>query len=265
MFAGNQVADKVLPHIKGYIGGIIQSVKNEITSALTAAPTDANNQVQDAGAKLIAKLSSIKAQMIERVTGAVKELTGTIEQEANSLVGEISESLKNYAGQVGADASEAAAEEVRKQVKELTNSYIESYLGSDIGIGAGEAGAGGSLAAAIKFGYKDYLMLFLYIDICVNDENVLLRTADVIQMNLQNAGEGAQFTHDKGAAFKMSEAYTYVMVECDAELDLLLMDFSIFADLVAEDDGAGTDAETEAENEDEETNFPIHYVGMLGY
>lgn len=263
MFAGNQVADKVLPHIKGYIDGIIQSVKNEITNALTAAPTDANNQVQDAGEKLIAKLGTIKAQMIERVTGAVKELTRKIEQEANSLVGEISESLKDYAGQVGADASEAAAEEVRNQVKELANGYIDSYLGSEAGIGAGEAGAGGSLAAAIKFGYKDYLMLFLYIDICVGGENVLLRTADVIQMNLQKAGADAQFTHKRGADFKMSEAYTYVLVECDAELDLLLMDFSIFADVVAEDDGIGTDAETE--NEDEETNFPIHYVGMLGY
>ena len=106
-------------------------------------------------------------------------------------------------------------------------------------------------------------MLFLYIDICVGGENVLLRTADVIQMNLQKAGADAQFTHKRGADFKMSEAYTYVLVECDAELDLLLMDFSIFADVVAEDDGIGTDAETE--NEDEETNFPIHYVGMLGY
>lgn len=265
MFAGNNVAEKVLPHVKGYIGGIIQNVKDEIESALTAAPTDANNQVQDAGAKLIAKLGTIKAKMIERVTGAVKELTDTIGQEANRLVGEISESLKDYAGQVGEETSEVAAEEVRNKVKELANGYIDSYLGSGAGIGAGEAGASGSLAAAIKFGYKDYLMLFLYIDICVNDENVLLRTADVIQMNLQKAGEGSQFTHQKGSAFKMSEAYTYVLVECDAELDLLLMDFSIFADLVAEDNDIGTDAETDAGNEDEETNFPIHYVGMLGY
>ena len=151
MFAGNSVADKVLPYIKNEIGQIIQSVKDEITRTLTDSITDASGQAKSAGEKLIAKLASIKAKMIEKVTTVVAAVTMRVEMEAGALVEEIGDTLKGYADQVGGEVSEATAEEVRNAVKDLTNGFIDDYLGGGAGIGTDKTGANSSLAAAIKF------------------------------------------------------------------------------------------------------------------
>ena len=108
-----------------------------------------------------------------------------------------------------------------------------------------------------KFGYKDYLMLLTYISICCNDSNVLLRTADTIQMNLQNAGDGADFTHKSGGSFLMSDARTYVSISASAKLDMFFMDLSIFADQVT--------AEPGTEVAVGENGTEIIYKGLLGY
>ena len=261
LYAENELAGHVLPMIQNRIGSIIENVKTEIQSVLSQGIDDPNNVVQDYGKLLIGELNTIKSNMILDVTSRVEDMTNVLHEKANSLVKELQGGLDAYIGQAGREISEQTAELIRNEVMELTNGFINDYLGGGAGIGTGNVGANSSVAAAIKFGYKDYLMLFTYIAICTDDAEVLLRTADIIQLNLQNAAADAQFEHPKGADFKMSEAFTYVLVTGSAELDLLLMDFDLFANMVADEDGSEPGMETE----DGENRFLIEYAGMLGY
>ena len=116
-----------------------------------------------------------------------------------------------------------------------------------------------------KFGYKDYLMLLTYIAICCGD-SPLLRTADVIQLNLQNAGADADFAHqannEDGGKFQMSKAYTYISVTGTADLDLFFMDLSFFADQVKDDSAADAEGGEEAKDD---KGMAMTYNGLLGY
>ena len=64
----------------------------------------------------------------------------------------------------------------------------------------------------IKFGYKDYLMLFVFISVCANDEAVLGRMGDVIQMNIQNVTRIADEGTDVKEQLKAASTIEYKSV-----------------------------------------------------
>ena len=117
---------------------------------------------------------------------------------------------------------------------------------------------GNALASMIKFGYKDYLMLFLFLNVCVNDEAILNRTADVIQLNVDKAStdNGAQYQHAV-EDFKMNDACTYVHMSADVELDMLFMNLDMFNTYV--DDG------TTSVDEQISADATIKYNNVYGY
>ena len=102
-------------------------------------------------------------------------------------------------------------------------------------------------------------MLFAFLGILTNDDAILTRTADVIQLNVQNADttNTAQFTHKKGGAFKMSEAYTYLSMEAEVDLDYLLMDIGFFNRFLIDESGTLDSSINEGSK--------IKYKGISGY
>ena len=68
------------------------------------------------------------------------------------------------------------------------------------------------MASMIKFGYKDYLMLFVFISVCANDEAVLGRMGDVIQMNIQNVTRIADEGTDVKEQLKAASTIEYKSV-----------------------------------------------------
>ena len=114
----------------------------------------------------------------------------------------------------------------------------------------------------LKFGYRDYLMLFLFASICVNDDDVLCRVGDLIQLNMSHAtgnGEAGQlvFTHNKGDQFKLSEACTYVTVGTSVKTDMLFMKMDFFNRLVLD---PAVDADTQIKGVS-----TLQYHGVGGY
>ena len=85
------------------------------------------------------------------------------------------------------DLTEEAAEELKGQVTKITNEYMKDVLDSGAdAVGSGFSGAEGqsssSVASMLRFGYKDYLMLFTFLGLCVNEDALLLRvTASIPQ------------------------------------------------------------------------------------
>ena len=112
-------------------------------------------------------------------------------------------------------------------------------------------------------GLVSVMMLMMFIKVCANDEAVLGRTADIIQLNIQNAtGKPDQdgqtlFIHKKGSEFTMAEAKTYVMVQGSVKLDMLFLDMDFFNRLLVEE---GTDI-----GEEVRAVSTIPYNGLAGY
>lgn len=106
-------------------------------------------------------------------------------------------------------------------------------------------------------------MLMLFINVCADDQIVLKRTADLIQLNMQNAkgGKGQEgqllFVHNRESGFTMAEAKTYVTVQGCVKVDMLFLNMDFFNRLLAEE---GTDIK-------EQVNAvaTIPYNGIGGY
>jgi len=242
---GNELILQVMPNVERYAGQLIDDVQKKVDAVLQTPGADPVQKISE-------EMASIKQTMINKATVQVRAAIESVTTAASGVVGNIRDQLENYKG---AELSEEAAATVKEQVSSAVNDYIGTYIdvGNDSAIGGGSTS--GNVASMIKFGYKDYLMLFTYLSICVNDDPVLCRTADMIQYNIQNAGESADYQHKKGSKFKMASAMTYVSLEADAQLDMFFLDLDLFANFLQGE-----------ENEDnKEAASAIHYKGLLGY
>ena len=84
------------------------------------------------------------------------------------------------------------------------------------------------MASAIKFGYDDYLKMFVFVNLAINDDSILARTSDVIQFNIYKAEEGSDYVHKKGKEFLMSKVFTYVGIESELEMKMFFLNTTIF-------------------------------------
>ena len=71
-----------------------------------------------------------------------------------------------------------------------------------------------SHASFFSFHYSDYLRLFLLIGLTLNEETLLLRTADVMQANMRHVTE---------EDYLFREAYAYVTLHVKAKVPPLVM------------------------------------------
>ena len=252
---GNEMASGLASTFKRYAEQMISDVETEVLSTIDAAGS------VDIISYISSELNNLKLMLIEKGNQFISDLAGPLETKAQSAVQSTKETLQGYVTQCGEELTEEAADLIKDEISSLTDSFVDTTLKVNGTNAATDVKS--SPVSMFKFGYKDYLMLLTYISICCGD-SVLVRTSDVIQMNLQNAGEGADYQHKANAgegSFLMSKAYTYISISASADLDMFFMDFSIFADQVADDTPTAEDPQT-----DEETSgTKITYKGLLGY
>lgn len=252
---GNEMASGLASTFKRYAEQMIGDVETEVLSTID------NAENVDITAYIASELNNLKLMLIEKGNQFISDLAGPLETKAQSAVQSTKETLQGYVTQCGEELTEEAADLIKNEISSLTDSFVDTTLKVNGTNSATDVKS--SPVSMFKFGYKDYLMLLTYISICCGD-SVLVRTSDVIQMNLQNAGEGADYQHKANTgegSFLMSKAYTYISISASADLDMFFMDFSIFADQVADDTSNAEDPQT-----DEETNgTKITYKGLLGY
>lgn len=252
---GNEMALGIASALKTEANELINSMESKVVTAIdNAGDVDITSFIAE-------QLNSFKMELIELGNGFISDLTDDISSKAQSVVSESSEQLKDYISQCGDNLSEEAADAIKEQVSSFTDDFVNNTL--KVSGSTSQADVKSSPVSMFQFGYKDYLMLLTYISICCGD-SVLVRTSDVIQMNIQSAGEGADYQHKANAgegSFLMSKAYTYISISATADLDMFFMDFSIFANQVADETVDGDETGTETD----ETGTKITYKGLLGY
>lgn len=252
---GNEMASGLASTFKRYAEQMIGDVETEVLSTIDAAGS------VDIISYIASELNNLKLMLIEKGNQFISDLAGPLETKAQSAVQSTKETLQGYVTQCGEELTEEAADLIKNEISSLTDSFVDTTLKVNGTNSATDVKS--SPVSMFKFGYKDYLMLLTYISICCGD-SVLVRTSDVIQMNLQNAGEGADYQHKANAgegSFLMSKAYTYISISASADLDMFFMDFSIFADQVADDTPDVEDPQTGEES----NGTKITYKGLLGY
>lgn len=265
-FSGNEIAQKVLPHITSRLSGILSTVKGKVNDVITNVPSG-----KDASDMIVSKMNDIKKEMLSTINDAIsvvnQRITGVVDDVTAKVKGELNGYISESAGKL----TEETSKQIKEKATNTTNNFINKYLddgSASKAIGGGTEGVGGkngsSVASMIKFGYKDYLMLFTFIAICVSDDAILARTADMIQLNIQNAttANGALFQHEltgTDTPFTMSNARTYISVHADVKLDMLFLNMDFFTRLFTEEDGGGTSTV------DVTPAASMSYNGFLGY
>lgn len=250
----NAMAQKIASTLQTQADVLLGLMEEKVLAKIDEAQDDV-----DITEHIAKELNSLKLELITLGNNFVSEISSHLSGTAQSVVAQSSEQLENYIAQCGEELSAEATELIRDEIKAFAEDFTENTL--KINGTNSSTDVKSSVVSMFQFGYKDYMMLLTYISICCGD-SVLVRTADVIQMNLQSAGEGADFQH-KADSFLMSKAYTYISVSATADLDMFFMDFSIFADQVKSDDeNTASDIEEGAE---EHSGTKITYKGLLGY
>lgn len=193
------------------------------------------------------RISEKIQKRISETSSAAKTLATKTTQEAadaiNSVVADQSEEAKKKAIQAVNQFIDTQVNSVADQISDVSNlaSSGQSFSGSS------------AVSHAISFGYSDYLRLMIFMGLSTGKNDILLRTADLIERNINYPNQAVESeaksdsffgelfrkiswffgnTEDgKTAAEKkwqMSKAYTYVQIDADIDMDMFFMKTTLF-------------------------------------
>lgn len=228
-------------------GKLIKEVFSSIESTSSSADTTALDK----------KLDDIQAKFNQQINKLSTTANTKLNEIKNNAIGKIEEAAKN------------GAESLRNELK----AQIGKTFGSSYGAGKGTTNVMSSL---LSWSYSDYLTLFLLVATLTDLDAVLLRTADVVELNMQHMnGEYASITTTETktvsrffglwktqkevttteanqAAFKLKNSYTYLSINAKIEVKPLLMALP-FMENTTNSQLTGTEW------------YEIEYKGTLGY
>jgi len=184
-----QVKEKAVSFIKESSGTYIKKIYNGIKTASASAMASASSELNKI-------FSSIRNEMQEKVTSMVSGTLSTMKNEIQNAV------------KSGATELKAA---INNNVNELFSSSGTSVETS-------------GMSSMIAFQYSDYLRLFLLIGLYTNEQGVILRTADVIQVNM------AQKLTDN-TDYLLSNSSAYVKIDATIVVKPTLIGLPLFADV----------------------------------
>ena len=234
----NSQSDTLRPILQGFYD-----------SYLSNKLTDIETEIQNS----LSSIESISAGEI--LLAAQKKVSGILEQalsELHDYVGEQTEGLINSLGEKIKGDANGYIDMGADKVLDITNNFLDDTFDSvssqlpDI---AGKKSNNSSLSSIIKFNYGDYLQMFLFLKLCVDDADVVSRIADVIQLNINYALGDSGYKHPIKGNFLMSEAYTYIQIDAEVKLKTMFISLPFFTEY----------------SEKGGSYFKINYKSVLGY
>lgn len=173
-----------------------------------------------------------------QIGNKIEEITNTVGTELNNMKNECADKIK-----------EAAKDGAESLKKELKNQIGNVFTGTSEKIENGKDSVIGNL---LSWRYSDYLSLFLFISTMVNDEAVLYRISDVIQLNIEHINKKYATTADDNSAFVMKKASTYLTMEATVQVKPMMLAMPFMED-------------TTKSNLTGTSWYTIKYKGTLGY
>lgn len=282
---GSEVAKAISNLVDAQMAGLLEEMRTEALSKLseymaTAQNNDPGNVITSYMYEIESGISEKIQKRISETSSAAKTLAKRTTQEAasaiNSVVADQSEEAKKKAIQAVNQFIDTKVNSVADQISDVSNlaSSGQSFSGSS------------AVSHAISFGYSDYLRLMIFMGLSTGKNDILLRTADLIERNINYPNQAVKSeaksdsffgelfrkiswffgnTEDgKTAAEKkwqMSKAYTYVQIDADIDMDMFFMKTTLFQNWM----NAGM-AEVGADAPDMTlTKSTYHYHSVMGY
>lgn len=244
------------------------SVLKEIVTTLDAIAQEANKaqeKIQEMQEELQVMLDDIKDQILSQI----RKLADTAGDALNDLKSKTIAELKD------------AAKEGADSLKDALKSKIGATFGtSSSSSTSAQTGTASVMSSLLSWHYSDYLQLLLIVGLVASPESILLRTADVIELNMQrlNGNLGfveTQVTYEETVsrlwglikykklvtktehvananAFKLNKSYTYLGIKAVIEVKPMMVAIPLIENTV-ESELTGTKW------------YEITYEGTAGY
>ena len=194
----------------------VTNTQNILNEKLNALNTEINNKIDNLSTSVNSELHNMSEQCANKIKEAAKEGAESLRTE-----------LKNQIGNAFGSVTEANKDKI-------------------------ENGKDAVLGSLLSWRYSDYLTLFLFISTMVNDEAVLYRISDVIQLNIEHINKKYATTADDNSAFVMKKASTYLTMEATVQVKPMMLAMP-FMDDTTKSNLTGT------------SWYTIKYKGTLGY
>lgn len=156
----------------------------------------------------------------------MNEASTHIEEKINNAMKKAGTKLSEFKESCAEKLKTAANQGAEKLKEELTNQIGKTFGDSDMGKQAGTD----AVANVTSWRYRDYLTLFLMISLFKNEQEVINRIADVIQMNMEKKEGTISDTGLSDGAFLMENASTHINIEATVEVKPLMMALPFMAE-----------------------------------
>lgn len=209
-------------------------------TAMTYLLNDMGNEISD----LINTIDTYGGKGIENAENVITKKINSINDKINKSVKTKCTEINEYISGLKENLKKSANEGIDKFNDELNNGIdrlfgVES-TGKSLDIDKSQTSG---IASKFKFRYSDYLGVFLIVSLLGNEEGVMGRIADVIEVNMSTV------TNSK---FDMYNSYVYVKLNASLEVKPLLMTLPFMDDI--------TQAKTKGKN-----FYTITYDAVGGY
>ena len=276
----NDIADAVIAKAKPMILEKVDKLKSDVEEEVR------NVEAPNLNSVIANKVSDFKESINNKMNEVITNCSGYINDAAKDAISDVSREIRGCINDHAKDLSEKASDAVSSGIEKAANTFVNGKLGGDgastLGEGLnGSQKADKSLSSMIKFGYKEYLMLFMFIKLCANDDDVMVKMSNMIASNVKtyrneflvnkNNMEYNQtakvLTDIMPTNYSLSNAYTYVNIHGEIKLNMLFLDLGFFQNVVNDkkktNDGNTEDAENT--DNDQSVSFGIQYNGLMGY
>lgn len=205
----------------------------------------------------------------------LKEIRIAIEDKVDTLINSAGSALSDMARNL-TDKLETAAVEGAESLKQALSTEIDKAFGAIPENGKASTVTSSTVSSLLSWRYSDYLRVFVVVGLFANEELVLLRIADMIELNMQKKNneyavitttetvttsrffglwkktEEKEVASVNNAAFSLSKSYTYLTIRATLQVKPLMMTLPFMAD-ATENQLTGTKW------------YEIEYTGTLGY
>lgn len=261
------VAEAVWEEVEAKLLEVVNEADSTFTAEFNSLHGTADEIRNQISAKIYSAINKTKDKVSEKISEKIIGLSTAIEDKTQTVIRDYEAKVKNLA--------QNKTEEARAEILNETNKFVDEAFGkistssSTTGLNnATNLKKSSSLKDAIKFGYKDYLMMFVFVGLVANEKDTIERVGDVIQMNIMNAKKGtSQFYHLAGEGFRLNKSYTYVSVTANMDFGMLVLDAPFFQKAIEslnEDIESGLIADGTVIDLDD-GNQTIKYTGLAGY
>ncbi len=180
----------------------VNIIKSQFVQRFVSAFKSCQDTVTDSFEQMGDSINSILEEIREKISNTIVDASDEIKRYKDEMMSELKDSMKQGA----------------EKVSETLSNRLDGTFGS-----GSDADDNTGMASLIQFYYSDYLRLFLMIGLYVNEEAIILRTADAIQANMSMVSKDSNYVLSKSSA--------YVEMSATVQVQPMLLALPLFADV----------------------------------